>query len=203
MITFQNGSGNAVVVLHEIYGINRRMEDICAHYSASGYDVYCPNLNARQAPFAYSEQEEAYRSFMEQNGFDKDSEINELLKKLSPQYRHVFLVGFSVGATLAWKCSASGLCSGAVGFYGSRIRDYLQVKPKCPVLLLFASEEKSFSPQSLAARLQSSGQAAVYILSGRHGFCDPYSGSFCPGSAAEAERISDQFIRRVSSSYGL
>ncbi len=33
---------NAIVVLHEIYGINEHIKDVCAEYHERGFDIYCP-----------------------------------------------------------------------------------------------------------------------------------------------------------------
>ncbi len=41
---FRKNSTAALLVLHEIYGVNRHILDLCAGYHALGFDVYCPNL---------------------------------------------------------------------------------------------------------------------------------------------------------------
>ncbi|SET52294.1 Dienelactone hydrolase family protein [Enterococcus malodoratus] len=38
------GSENAVIILHEIYGLNQFILDVCNQYSEKGYDVFCPDL---------------------------------------------------------------------------------------------------------------------------------------------------------------
>lgn len=150
MTACQNGSDTAVVILHEIYGINAHIKKVCREYSAEGYDVYCTNLLKRKTPFPYSQQEDAYRSFIRNIGFDAYLKVNQFLEELRPNYKALILIGFSVGATIAWRCSESGLCDGIIGYYGSRIRDYLSVVPKCKTLLIFAEDEQSVGPEELA-----------------------------------------------------
>lgn len=198
MLTYRNGSDTGVVVLHEIYGINPHIRGVCLGLSDAGCDVYCPDLlHAPFTPFAYSQQEEAYRTFKTKVGFDVYSDVCRLLEQIRPNYRHVLLTGFSIGATVAWRCSESGLCDGMVGFYGSRIRDYPEVVPKCPVLLVFAQEEQNFDAEQIRSLLGRRENIAVRILKGGHGFCDPYADAFRPESAAEAKRLADGFCRGI------
>lgn len=194
MLTYQNNSDTAVIVLHEIYGINRHITKVCQKYSTDGYDVFCPDLLNRGTCFAYSQQEEAYAYFMKNVGFDTAYQINEVIQHIKPDYKRIFLIGFSVGAATAWRCTSSGLCDGMIGYYGSRIRDYLDISPKCPSLLLFANREKSFSVADLAKQLQKKENTTVHILDGNHGFCDPYSGSFNEQSAKEADKLTERFL---------
>ncbi len=198
MLTFQNGSDTAIIVLHEIYGINRHMREVCEEYAAAGYDVYCPDLLAGRC-FDYAQQQDAYEFFMKAVGFEVYSSINDLIRQLRPKYRKIILLGFSAGATVAWRCAESGLCDGIIGRYGSRIRDYTMLAPKCPALLIFADREESFDPASLAAELKSKPNVTAVLLNGSHGFCDPFSAGYNPASAAQAEERMKKFLHDVRS----
>src|SRR5512138_1307578 len=173
MLTFQNRSDSAIIVLHEIYGINRHMRQVCEEYAAQDYDVCCPDLLAGHT-FDYAQQQDAYESFMKTAGFEVYSSINDLIRQLRPKYRKIILLGFSAGATVAWRCAESGLCDGMIGCYGSRIRDYTELKPKCPTLLIFADQEIFFDVAGLASELKSKPNVTAVLLSGNHGFCDPF-----------------------------
>ncbi|WDL97269.1 dienelactone hydrolase family protein [Alicyclobacillus sp. ALC3] len=39
MLTYRNNSSTVVVVLHEIYGVNDHMKQVCERLSETGYDV--------------------------------------------------------------------------------------------------------------------------------------------------------------------
>jgi dienelactone hydrolase len=193
MLTFQNGSDSAIVILHEIYGINRHIREVCRKYSAAGYDVYCPDLLAGRS-FNYAQQQDAYEFFMKAAGFEVYRSINDVTRQLRPKYRKIILLGFSAGATVAWRCTESGLCDGIIGCYGSRIRDYTELTPRCPALLIFADQEQSFDAASLATELKSKPNVTAVLLNGSHGFCDPFSAAYHPVSAAEAERLILDFL---------
>ncbi|BAK97697.1 hypothetical protein OBV_04990 [Oscillibacter valericigenes Sjm18-20] len=158
---------------------------------------YCPNLIHRETPFDYSQQEAAYRHFKTDVSFDVCFEIEELLKKLRIKYRVIVLIGFSVGATIAWRCSMSGLCDGMIGYYGSRIRDYLGITPKCRTLLIFAEKEVNFSPGELDFTSKQQEFVSMTVLKAHHGFCDMFSEHYDPISAVEAQRLTNEFIETL------
>lgn len=83
-----------------------------------GFDIYIPALFPHHTPFRYEQQEEAYRHFSANVGFDP-AVVNTLLHELRTQYETLIVVGYSVGATLAWLSAASGLCDGVICYYGS------------------------------------------------------------------------------------
>ena len=63
------------------------------------------------------------------------------------------LSAFSVGATISWLCSNNPNINFIIGCYGSRIRDYIHMKPTCATLLIFP-EKASFSVSSFIQTLQ-------------------------------------------------
>lgn len=213
MPEYRNHSDTLIVVLHEIYGINDHIAGVCKSLADMGYDVICPDLLDDKPPFDYVREEEAYLYFMNFVGMELSvKKVTFLLRQEENAYRQIFLLGYSVGATIAWLCSGdSAKCSdifpycgsvhklsGVIGCYGSRIRDYTQLIPRCPVLLLFPEEEKSFDPHVLQAELSKKEMTAVHILKGKHGFADPYSPHYNEASAREAERITKEFIERLA-----
>jgi dienelactone hydrolase len=88
-------------------------------------------------------------------------------------------LGFSVGATIAWLCSKyEGLFDGVIGFYGSRIRDYLEVSPKCETLLIFPTKEKSFDPKIVVTKLKTNDMIQIIKVEGSHGFTDQSTSNY-------------------------
>lgn len=61
--------GQAILLLHEIYGINEFIHSVRKKLEQRGFDVLCPNMTAIQ-PFAYEERQKAYKYFMAHVGFD-------------------------------------------------------------------------------------------------------------------------------------
>jgi len=100
------GKDTAIIILYEIYGINPHIKRVCEHYSAAGYDVLYPNFVKLQKCFCYHRESVAYQYFVQHIGFPlMIQEVKTILMKARKDYRNIFLMGFSVGATAAWLCS--------------------------------------------------------------------------------------------------
>ncbi|UUZ81553.1 dienelactone hydrolase family protein [Paenibacillus sp. P26] len=196
MFSIQKGSDTAIIVVHEIYGINEHMKSICQSLSGNGFDVLCPDLLGREAPFDYSEEPEAYSYFMNRVGFPRAlNSVKDALAEIKSAYRHIFVVGFSVGATAAWLCSEDRRVDGVVGYYGSRVRNFLDISPECPVLLFFPQEEASFQVDESLSALDHKANVEARKLTGRHGFSDPFSAKYDEASANEAFERMLAFLR--------
>ncbi|WML32599.1 dienelactone hydrolase family protein [Clostridium sp. OS1-26] len=196
-----NNSDSVIIVLHEIYGINQHIQRVCERFSMDGYDIICPNLINLIQPFNYDLQEEAYQYFMNNIGFESAvDQVKQLIIQVKKQYKYIYLLGYSIGATIAWLCSdEENMCSGIMGYYGSRIRDYMNITPKCPVLLIFPTEENSFNVQELVDSLKKRN-INVHILGGKHGFSDPFSKNYRGQSSQKSERLIDNFLKKINHS---
>lgn len=201
MLTILNNSDTVIIILHEIYGINQHIKTVCEYYSKAGFDIICPDLINQKKPFEYVEEAVAYNHFRNNIGFEKASgQVNSIIGKARERYKHVFLLGFSIGATIAWICSdANNMCDGVIGYYGSRIRDYKSVVPKCPVILIYPKEEKSFNIKMLVDNIRNYENVDAYILDGKHGFSDAFSMSYLKESHEKSIRLIDDFISRIKS----
>ncbi|HHT7239456.1 MULTISPECIES: dienelactone hydrolase family protein [Bacillus] len=187
----------ALVSVHEIYGVNDHMHHVIDHFTTSHIDVFCPNLLQLQSAFHYSDEEKAYQHFMNQIGFDNGKkQIEEFVTNLSNSYTHIGLIGFSVGATIAWLCSNNPRIDFIIGCYSSRIRDYVHMKPTCATLLIFPEKEVSFSVSSLTKTLQQQDNPLLEIkqLQGEHGFLNPYTEKYNKESTKQAYKIIDSFL---------
>ena len=197
MHALTNDFRTAVVILHEIYGVNRYMMDMCAHFHARGHDVFCPNMLGRESPFSYAEEAEAYAWFMDSGGFAVAGRVCSLTAKLAAAYSRVFLIGYSVGATVAWIVGGKTACAGVVCHYGTRIREHAGEKPSCPALLVCGTRDRSFPGEAVVSRFDGAPGIEVAVFEGEHGFCDPYGPVHCRDSADKARLLADTFIERL------
>lgn len=178
MLRLKGDAKKLIILLHEIYGLNNHIRQYADHFFCSGYDVLCPDFTHTGKAFDYVDEKTAYQHFMEQIGFVKAyEEVSALIKQERYSYEEIHIIGFSIGATVAWLCSSMEEVTSVSGYYGSRIRDALHVNPICPVLLIFGKQEKSFDVKQLAEKLTAK-DVFIYILEGSHGFADPYSETY-------------------------
>ncbi|WP_167958992.1 dienelactone hydrolase family protein [Anaerosporobacter faecicola] len=169
---------SAMIILHEIYGMNPFIQDMVSKWKDFGYDVVGLDLLQRDS-FPYEKAEEAYSYFINQVGFDAYIQVNEQIHELKKNHENVYVLGFSVGATIAWRCSENPECDGIIACYGSRIRDYMNVKPACKVKLIFA-EQDSFPVDLVMERLQGIPNVQCEKWKAHHGFLDSYSMYYQP-----------------------
>lgn len=182
----------AIIVLHEIYGINQFIKEQCQKFMEMGFDVFCPNM-INQSSYFYEESSAAYDFFMENVGFEVYEEISNFVNRLKDKYDHVFIIGFSVGATIAWRCCENALCSGIVACYGSRIRDYSDLNPICPTLLLLATENY-FDVQALVCQIENKKNLSIIEFDAKHGFLDADSKHYNNNQSKSAEKSIIHFI---------
>lgn len=191
-------ANKAVIILSEIYGINDYIKDKAAFFNKQGYDAYCLNLIQKDSTFSYSEEEKAYVYFRTNIGFDIYNEVAVLMNRLQDEYENIIVFGSSVGATIAWRLTERSCCDGMIGYYGSRIRDYLDVNPGCPCLLLFAAEEKSFDVNTMLTQFEQKENIKVAVMPGQHGFADPYAGHYHAESGKNALDMVECFLEELN-----
>ena len=81
---------NAVIVLHEIYGINSFIKDICENLKTLRFDVFCPDMLEGKR-FPYSKAEEAHSCFYSNIKPDYYKEVEALISMLkAPMTRYSF-----------------------------------------------------------------------------------------------------------------
>ncbi|MFJ7931871.1 dienelactone hydrolase family protein [Peribacillus sp. NPDC096448] len=190
----------AILVIHEIYGLNAHIKDICANLKQLNYTVISPNLLEKVEYYTYKEENKAYLHFVKEIGFEVAAEkVKVLARKLRSEFSELYILGFSVGATIAWLCSNEfNLFNGAIGFYGSRIRDYLSVTPKCKTLLFFPEKEKSFDPNEIIKELEEKNSTQVIKVSSKHGFMDKLTSNYNENDFKLCFKIMNEFILEQS-----
>ncbi|MGK9185702.1 dienelactone hydrolase family protein [Priestia filamentosa] len=189
----------AIVLVHEIYGVNEHMKYMEERLSRLGIDIICPNLLHEEISYSYKEEEIAYENFTQNIGFkDGMKQVNQVVAELKQKYKRVGVVGFSIGATISWLYSENQMCDFVIGCYGSRIRNYVDVEPTCPTLLIFANEEKVFDVHKLVDVLEKKGHSFLEVrnFEGTHGFMDPFSDNYNDLTSKQALRCIDEFVQK-------
>ena len=186
----------AFVVLSEIYGCNEFCDEVQERFYKKGMEVFCPNLLMCE-PFPYEEKDEAYLYFMSHVGFQAYKDVDYFLEELQAAYDCVIVLGFSVGATLAWRVSTLGHADAVICCYGSRIRDYLDAEPKCRTMLLFAKDD-AFDVEGVMKALCGRENVEMECIPAKHGFLDPHKNVSSEKEREAGWKVIDDFIRDVT-----
>lgn len=124
-----------------------------------------------------------------------EKQIEKFITHLSSSYTHIGLIGFSVGATISWLCSNNPNINFIIGCYGSRIRDYIHMKPTCATLLIFPEKKLVFQyPLSFKHCSNKNPLLEIHQLHGEHGFLNPYTEKYNGHSTNQAYNVIDSFL---------
>ena len=154
------GPAPGVVVIQEIFGVNRVMRDISDWIARQGYVALCPDLFWRQEPgIQITDQTEAEwaRAFELFQGFDLEKGMADLdattehLRGMEACARKVGAVGFCLGGRLAFLTATRTKADCAVGYYGVALDQHTGEVPRCPVMLHVAVEDEFVPKDSQAA----------------------------------------------------
>jgi carboxymethylenebutenolidase len=172
---------SAVVVVQEIFGVNRHIRSVVDGYASEGFLALAPALFDRVQPGIELEYNSADTArgmkFAAQIGMDKPlldvaASINHLAERVP--VKKVGLIGFCYGGTLAWRSASRLKLSAAVGYYGGRVSHYVSEQPRCPVMLHFGALDKHI-PSSEIEKIQRAHLGLPIFLypNAGHGFnCD-------------------------------
>ncbi len=169
-MTGKNGRERRLLVAADIYGITPALRALAADLGAKA--EWLSPWEGEGSP--YATEQASHAAFVAGPGLDAYAERIALAAAGKP----VMLVGFSVGATAGWLFAAGQHCdpdSRLVLFYGSRIRHYLDLRPRCRVEAIFAEHEAAFDPQAVAAAIASEAVRTVVVPDSAHGFMNALS----------------------------
>jgi dienelactone hydrolase len=157
---------NTVLIIHEVSGVTENLRSLSSILELKGYKVILPSLYSDN--YIGTNEEYSYKKFFTEVGFEKAFYlINRIIEE--NRRENIFIIGFSVGATLAWMKSTDNRIRKVIGYYGSRIRYHLDICPSVPSRLFFCNEE-SFDVDNLIKKLEEKSNVEVGRIIGDHGF---------------------------------
>ena len=177
LATPKSGKGPGIVLIQEIFGVNKVMRDLADGFAAQGYAVMCPDLFWRQQPgIQITDKTEAEwkRAFSLFQGFNVDKGIDDLKATLSALRQHpacsgkVGSVGYCLGGKLAYLMATRSDSDADVGYYGVAIPDQLNEAKniKKPLMLHIAEKDQYCPPEAQKAIKEGlKGNALVTIHS--------------------------------------
>lgn len=203
LAAYQVGPAEArrgLVVIQEIFGVNRHMRRVCDAFAAEGYAVVAPALFdrvERNVELGYAPADVArgrdLRAGVPAEGTMLDVEA---AAAALPAGVARGIVGYCWGGTVAWwGATRSRSFRAAVGWYGGGIAGTRDEVPSCPVQLHFGETDASIPLSDVEAirAAQPGVEIFVYPAAG-HGFGCEERGSYKPDAAELAERRTLDFL---------
>jgi len=181
-----------LVVVQEIFGVNRHMRHVCDAFGAEGYSVVAPALfdrAERGVELGYQAADVArgreLRAKVSEDGTLAD--IEAAAAALGEIKRGI--VGYCWGGTVAWwGATRSQSFRAAVGWYGGGIAATCNETPSCPVELHFGAQDASIPLSDVEAIKAAHPDIPVYVYPGAgHGFGCEERGSYSAPDASLAQ----------------
>ena len=201
----QSGSGPAVVVIQEWWGLVDHIKDVCDRFAADGFVALAPDLfhgKTTKSPDEAGKLMMALR--IDEAEKDLSGAVNYLLQQAFTASGSVGVVGFCMGGALSLYTATKNVDVGAcVVFYGG----HPNVKPDlpklyAPMLGLYAERDGFVTPDSvreLESKLRALGKPVevhVYPETDHAFFNDTRPEVYNAEAAADAWRRTIEFLRK-------
>lgn len=205
------GEGPGLVLLQEIFGVNDTMRQIADYYAEEGYVVVVPDLFWRQEPGVELGYDEAswQKAFGFFQGFDQDKGVEDIdaallaLKGLKECTGGTGVLGFCLGARMAYLAACRCDVDAAIGYYGMGMENHLDEADNIGGrLVLHFAEQDEYCPAAarndIYAALESRDNVELYTYPGvDHAFARPGSEHYHKPSALIAHERSVAVLRKA------
>ncbi len=193
----------AVVVLHEVFGVNADLRSTCDELAAAGFTAICPELFWRQEsrvdlsvrdPSDWEKGLALYRAFDLDAGV-RDVEATVAAARLLPEATgRVGVMGFCLGGLLAFLAAARTRVDAAVAFHGARTEEFLGevADIDAPLQMHLAGEDEYMTKdaqRSIAAALAPHRRCELFSYPGCHHAFSRHGGMHFDAAAARLSRM--------------
>jgi carboxymethylenebutenolidase len=185
------GAKRALVVVQEIFGVNRHMRRVCDDFASEGYAVVCPAL--------FDRTERGVELGYEAADVARGRHLPTIPRFAAlPPAAKRGIVGYCWGGTVAWHgATRSSAFAASVGWYGGGIAAAKAEVPACPVQLHFGETDGSIPLADVEAIRAAQPGVEVFVYPGAgHGFGCEERGSYVPADAAKAQERTLAFFAR-------
>lgn len=173
----------ALVVVQEIFGVNRHIRNVTDRFAALGYTSIAPALFDR----ARRDVELGYDEAGITAGRDLRGEVKledtlldlaatiQSLEKVGP----VGVIGYCWGGSLAYlSATRLGGLACAIGYYGGMIAAHADEKPKVPVMLHFGEKDHGIPLTDVEKIRKARPEVEIFLYPADHGFSCDERGSY-------------------------
>jgi len=182
-----------VIVIQEIFGLDRYVQEDVARWSALGFEVLAPSMFDRQEKGFTAEHDPAGFEngvkYAMANGPDNAmGDLQACIDFLTPR-GPVFMVGYCYGGTMTWLAASrlKGLSAGS-SYYGSQVGGMAKFDLSCPVIVHLGRKDGHIPADEVKAAVEAAHpEVAVHIYEASgHGFNNDGRPDSDPADAALA-----------------
>ena len=193
----------AVVVVQEIFGVNRHIRFVADNYAGQGFWAIAPALFDRVEPnpeLDYNSTD-ASRGVQIANQIGMENALKDVAAAIAYPGstlpgKKVGVVGYCFGGSLAWLAATRLNPQAAVCYYGGRIAQYAAEVPRCPVMLHFGSKDPHIPPSEIEKIQGTHPELPLYLYDAGHGFNCDQRNDYAPQAASLARQRTLEFFRK-------
>ena len=205
------GAGPGILILQEIFGVNRSIREIVEYYAEEGYVALAPDLFWRieaGLQLGYSEAD-IQKAMTYYQRFDVDQSIKDCadavktLRARGECTGKIGVLGFCLGGALAYLVAARSDIDCAVSYYGVGIEQQLDEvsQIKCPMVFHFGELDRHLPAETrdqIKAAFADRNDVEFYLYPGcGHGFASHERPSFDKPATLMAHSRSIALFRKV------
>jgi carboxymethylenebutenolidase len=197
----------ALVVIQEIFGVNKSIRAVADEYASRGFVTIAPALFDRFEPnveLGYTDADMG-KAFALYPKLDP----NVSLLDVAAAFHHVKaagkptgVMGFCYGGLMSWVSAVRGenlkmqpdCC---VGYYAGGIGKFASEEPVCPVMLHFGAADEHIGKDQIEAVRTAHPDVEIYLYDGAgHAFANPDRPSYVPEAAKLADARTFEFLKK-------
>lgn len=196
----------SVVVVQEIFGVNRHIRSVVESYAAEGYVAVAPALfdrKERGVELTYTAEDVPHgREIAYSMGWDEPLlDIQATMAaaaEVAGTGKAAAVVGYCWGGSLAWLSATRLKPSAAVGYYGGQIHAYREERPGCPTILHFGRTDDHIPMEHVEEIDRRNTDVPVYVYDAGHGFnCNDRGSYHQPSAELALERTLQHLARTI------
>ena len=179
----------AIIVVQEIFGVNRHIRDVTERFANVGYTAIAPALFDRW----HKDFDGGYNADDMSVGRDLKAKANAELDKVLADVEaarenvadagKVGITGFCWGGFIAWMAACRLNVDASAAYYGGGIIDYNDEELKCPTIAHFGREDASIPMADVEVIEARHPSAEIFVYEADHGFHCDQRGQFNPRAA--------------------
>jgi carboxymethylenebutenolidase len=201
----------AVVVLHEVFGVNADIREHCDRLAEEGFLAVAPDLFWRIEPgvdLSVTSQPDWEHGLRLYQAFDRDAAAKDVKDAVDTVARlpdcngKVALLGYCLGGLMTFITAARYGVHAGVAFHGAETEKYLNEAAglNAPLLMHLAEEDEFMSKDAQAeikAALADKPNITIYSYPGQyHAFSRINGAHYNAEAAALANRRTSEFLRQ-------
>ncbi|QHN03943.1 dienelactone hydrolase family protein [Granulicella sp. WH15] len=196
----------AVVLIQEIFGLNKDIRGLADDFAKEGYLVLAPatmDRIERGVELGY-EGDDLKRAFEFYGKLSVDTAILDVAaayKELEKAGKGIAIVGYCYGGLMSWLSATRGenvemQPSCCVGYYAGGIGNVATEEPSCPVMLHFGEADDHIGSDQINAVRNAHPEVEIFLYEGAgHAFSNPGRKSFVPAAAKLAGERTLEFLK--------